>query len=214
MKAVAQHDSGPTQQRILDAAEALFIEHGYAATSLRAITTRAAVNLAAVHYHFGSKFDLLAAVFHRRIEPLELARLQALDRLQAQQHSWTVRDVVRAFLAPMYSAEAEDLLHVLPDLVGRIYAEPEALTKPLLEGEFTEVARRYQGALASALPEVPKPELRWRFHFMIGAMLQLMRFRAPLGLAAEEQDFKSSLDRLVDFVVAGFEQTPPPRNHP
>ena len=44
-----------TKGRILDAAEELFMEHGFEATSLRQITATAHVNLAAVNYHFGSK---------------------------------------------------------------------------------------------------------------------------------------------------------------
>ena len=49
--------AGPaeTKERILDVAETLFMEHGYEATSLRAITAAADVNLAAVNHHFGSK---------------------------------------------------------------------------------------------------------------------------------------------------------------
>ena len=52
-----------TVQRILDAAEVLFAQKGFAETSLRAITSRAGVNLAAVNYHFGSKEALIQAVF-------------------------------------------------------------------------------------------------------------------------------------------------------
>ena len=48
-----------TKQKILDAAEKLIAEQGYAATSLRQIIADAGVNLAAVHYHFGSKDELL-----------------------------------------------------------------------------------------------------------------------------------------------------------
>ena len=59
-----------TSSRILDAAEALFIELGFAATSLRSIASRADVNLASAHYHFGSKEGLLGACLHRRIGPI------------------------------------------------------------------------------------------------------------------------------------------------
>ena len=48
-----------TKQRILDVAEALFAEHGFAGTSLRQVTSRADVNIAAVNYHFGSKENLV-----------------------------------------------------------------------------------------------------------------------------------------------------------
>ena len=51
-----------TKEKILDAAERLFAEHGFASTSMRDITTEADVNLAAVNYHFGSKLALLQAV--------------------------------------------------------------------------------------------------------------------------------------------------------
>ena len=54
-----------TATRILDAAERLFVEHGFEATSLRTITQQAEVNLAAVNYHFGSKKELIQAVLDR-----------------------------------------------------------------------------------------------------------------------------------------------------
>ena len=69
MNMAADQKTSGTQDRILDAAETLFIQLGYAATSHRAIAHRAGVNLAATNYHFGSKKGLLAAVIHRQIEP-------------------------------------------------------------------------------------------------------------------------------------------------
>ena len=195
-----------TREKILDAAELLFIERGYSATSLRSIANGAQVNLAATHYHFGSKLGLFAAVFHRRIGPVDEARKAALDELEASGDRMDVRAIVRAFLSPFFRVDRSELLMILPGLVGRIYGEPEAIVKPLLEEEFGEVARRYQQALARALPEVDQIELRWRFHFMIGSMIQLLRFRAPLGMAATEQELTPSLERLVDFMVAGLHQ--------
>ena len=62
---MAQSD---TVKRILDAAEQLFAEKGFAETSLRLITSKAGVNLAAVNYHFGSKKSLIQAVFVRFLD--------------------------------------------------------------------------------------------------------------------------------------------------
>ena len=64
---MAQSD---TVERILDVAEILFAEKGFAETSLRLITSKAQVNLAAVNYHFGSKKSLIQAVFARFLEHL------------------------------------------------------------------------------------------------------------------------------------------------
>ena len=69
-----------TKDRILDVAEELFAAKGYQATSLRAITSKAGVNLAAVNYHFGSKESLVAEVIIRRVVPLNEERLQKLER--------------------------------------------------------------------------------------------------------------------------------------
>jgi AcrR family transcriptional regulator len=61
----ANDDPRGTSARILDAAEDLFAEHGYAGTSTRAIAQRARVPFGALHYHWGSKKHLWEAVFKR-----------------------------------------------------------------------------------------------------------------------------------------------------
>jgi AcrR family transcriptional regulator len=58
------------RDRLLDAAERQFAERGFAATPVRAVAEEAGVNPALVHYYFGSKFELLQAVFDRVFEPL------------------------------------------------------------------------------------------------------------------------------------------------
>ena len=72
-----------TVERILDAAEQLFAEKGFAETSLRLITSKAGVNLAAVNYHFGSKKALIQAVFSRFLGPFCLSLDKELERRQA-----------------------------------------------------------------------------------------------------------------------------------
>ena len=192
-----------TRDRILDAAEVLFIQYGFSATSLRAIANEAEVNLAATHYHFGSKFGLLAEVFHRRVGPVDQARRHALVALQAKTAHPDVRGIVQAFLSPFYEVD-EEFLRVAPALIGSIHAEPEAISKPLLEGEFADLTQLYITALSQAMPQVSEADMRWRFHFMVGAMLQLVRYMTPLGSTQPNEDFADSLDRLVDFVVGGI----------
>src|SRR5215510_5323113 len=73
-----------TKERILDSAEALFMEHGFEATSLRAITAAAGVNLAAVNYHFGTKEELFQTVLTRRLDPMNQERVDLLTRLEEE----------------------------------------------------------------------------------------------------------------------------------
>src|SRR6478735_927974 len=76
--------SAGTKTRILDAAERLFVEHGFEATSLRSLTSAAGVNLAAVNYHFGSKEELFQAVLTRRLDPMNQERIELLGRVERE----------------------------------------------------------------------------------------------------------------------------------
>ena len=92
-----------TKERILDAAERLFADFGYKATSLRDITGEAGVNLASVNYHFGSKDALLTALLERRFEPVNRRRLELLDQLEESADGKVdVQEIVRAFLSPPF----------------------------------------------------------------------------------------------------------------
>ena len=61
----ARFEPEGTAARILDAAEQVFSEHGYAGTSTREVARRAQVPFGALHYHWGSKKQLWDAVFRR-----------------------------------------------------------------------------------------------------------------------------------------------------
>src|SRR5205085_2358496 len=80
-----QHE---TRTRILDAAEELFMQHGFEGTSMRLLTAKAGVNLAAVNYHFGSKDALIEAVFHRRLDPMKVALERALPQMPRDELVW------------------------------------------------------------------------------------------------------------------------------
>src|SRR5258705_5658566 len=76
-----QHE---TRTRILDAAEELFMQQGFGGTSMRLLTSKAGVNLAAVNYHFGSKDALIEALFRPRLHPMNAARIAELQRLETE----------------------------------------------------------------------------------------------------------------------------------
>ncbi|MEM8561894.1 MAG: TetR/AcrR family transcriptional regulator [Pseudomonadota bacterium] len=192
-----------TREKIMSAAEQLFIERGYAATSMRAIADRAGVNLAATNYHFGSKHGLLTEVFHRRVEPFNQLRLQNLDALQAGGKSPTARDILEAFCSPFLQ---RDIPNKASQIVGWIYSEPSSVARPLLEREFSVVASRFQQAFATLYPDVSAQELRWRFHFLVGSLLHLLRLQAPLGDKPSQASLERGMRHLIDYSLAGLAQ--------
>lgn len=57
--------TNPTRAALLDAAERLFSEKGYAAVGIREIAEAAGANLASIKYHFGSKSSLYVETVRR-----------------------------------------------------------------------------------------------------------------------------------------------------
>jgi AcrR family transcriptional regulator len=200
-----------TRESLLDAAESLFSERGIQAGSLRAITERAGANLAAVHYHFGSKQGLVRAVFSRRLAPLNEERLRRLGR--CEETGGDVEDVLHAFLAPALDM-ARDASHgAFGRLMGRAFMEPDDETREILIEQFSEVFHRFTAAFARLLPELPEDEIVWRFHFVAGALGHtvacgqlLERYsegRCPMG------DTEGVADHLVAFLAAGLRAPAP-----
>jgi TetR/AcrR family transcriptional repressor of nem operon len=83
-------DPERTRERILDAAQALILDHGYGSTTVDAVVNRAGITKGAFFHHFGSKGDLARALVDRYAlldkqhleHNLERARKLATDPLQ------------------------------------------------------------------------------------------------------------------------------------
>ena len=192
-----------TKDKILDTAERLIGEHGYAATSLRHIIAEAGVNLAAVHYHFGSKEDLLDAVVARKVTPVNEARLAQLDRVEAVAGNGPaeVEKVLESFFMP--TAEVASRNPGFVRLMGQMHAE--GMMPRIVEKHFQATGLRFVAALRRALPALPEEELLWRVHFMVGAMAHAM-CRAPIfpQVAKDAANIEPRMKRLVTFLSAGF----------
>jgi AcrR family transcriptional regulator len=192
-----------TKEKILDTAERLIGEQGYAATSLRQIIAEAGVNLAAVHYHFGSKEDLLDAVVVRKATPVNEARLARLDRVEAEAGSGPleVEKVLESFFVP--AAEVASRSPEFVRLIGRMLTE--GLMPRIVERHFQAASLRFLTALRRATPELPQEELLWRIHFTVGAMAHAV-CGAPIfpEMAGDPADLEPRMRRLVTFLGAGF----------
>lgn len=202
-----------TKQKILDTAERLFGEYGYDATSLRQIIAEAGVNLAAIHYHFGSKQELLDELILRKAEPVNEQRIARLERVMAEAGSGplAVEKVLEAFMEPMCPVAEQNPQFVR--VMGRLHAE--GLLPAMVERHFQPVIIRFRAAMQRALPELPELEFLWRLHFMIGAMAHTM-CGAPdfTGVANWRSDFGDRIGRLVAFLSGGFRAPVPPNEQP
>lgn len=157
-----------TRERILAAAEQLFGEQGFAATSLRAVTSAAGVNLAAVNYHFRSKEALFEEVARRCMQPLADERLLRLEALMSSGQELTLEALLDAYLTPMFDefARAGDQGSSLMRFFVQVLSDPNPLIQELVFASARESATKYLAAFARALPHLTSQELMWRFRTM------------------------------------------------
>ena len=196
-----------TKDRILGAAEELFAQHGFAGTSLRQVTSRADVNIAAVNYHFGSKENLVNEVFRRRMDEMSKRRLAALKAAQSESPGG-LEPVLAAFVEPAL-AMAQDRHGggAFIRVIARAYAEKNDSLRKFLSDQYGHVLREFAKAIATCVPDLSKEELYWRLDFLAGALTYAM---ADFGLikrpanTAEAAHRERAARELIRFAAAGF----------
>jgi AcrR family transcriptional regulator len=187
-----------TKTRILNAAEKLFAQSGFDATSLRDITAEAQVNLAAVNYHFQSKESLIDAVIERRFEPVNRRRIVMLD---AAGPSPSIEQIVEAFLSPMLMQE---VLPAIP-LIGRVLSNPSQFVERVYKKHLIDVVKRFSESIGAALPDLPPEERFWRLQFMAGSMSHVLALSGVLPLmSGQPLDRNALMARLITFLAAGL----------
>jgi AcrR family transcriptional regulator len=202
-----------TRTRILDAAEEQFMQHGFEGASMRMLTAKAEVNLAAINYHFGSKDALIEAVFRRRLDAMNAERIAELDQLEkdAAGKALTPDAIIRAFIGASLRMieDARGGGRNFIRLLGRAYTEPAKPIRQLIGQMYAPAMERFKAAFAKALPELPKDELVWRMHFMFGTLAYTLAATDTVQLIAgakpeDRYDARVLQGRLTAFMSAGL----------
>ncbi len=200
-----------TRQRILDAAEALFAQHGFASVTVRQIMKRANADVALAYYHFDSKRDLFDAVLMRRAEHLNEVRLKALAEVE-QRHpddQPSVEEIVGAFVVPLLDLLASDhdrWQHYFA-LIAQVNNSPE-WGGELMTKYFDPLVSRFIEAIRRALPDCREADVYWSYHFLSGALTltfaETGRIDNLSGGVCRSSDMAAVSERMPAFIAAGF----------
>jgi len=209
--------SETTRQKLLDVAEKLIAKNGIGNTSLRQIVKEAGVNIAAVNYHFGSKDDLMVAVYQQHFIPVNDERIRRLDNLEAAANGKAVEleQLIDAFLMPVFEGKLRDkdkrAHNVL--LFSRLHTEGPELRMKIFSS-FSHVLIRFVQAFSKALPTLSPAEIFFRMKCSMGILMTLAmeppfpRHTMPLQTELEPEYLAAS---LIAYAAAGFRSTPDPK---
>ncbi len=203
------------REAILCAAEELFSTKGFDAVSVRDIAQAAGANPGSVTYHFTTKDGLLLEIYRRHCGPMNRRRLELLgaarrvrdlnDRLEA---------IVRAYLLPAFSSGS--------DLAGGgarftrlravMSAEGNEVAGRIIAQTFDDTSHAFIDAIHESLPQIPRTEIVWRSHFLLGALYYSLvtpeRVSRLSRGEADGTDAANAIEQLVRATVASLRAAP------
>jgi TetR/AcrR family transcriptional regulator, regulator of cefoperazone and chloramphenicol sensitivity len=187
--AIVTRPSDITRERIMKAAERLFAERGYDATSIRAIVAKARVNQAAINYHFDGKDGLYREVLRAALRALTDQQLEHADEMKAMSREAAMAEFIRRQLRPLLGRD-EYSRHMR--ILNWETVRPTAVFRKLLSEEAApfmglavELVRRFQ-------PEADQRTLTAAAVWLVGQCSVFLRNREqladpPLGLVLDEE---------------------------
>ncbi|TVZ39172.1 TetR family transcriptional regulator [Alteromonadaceae bacterium 2753L.S.0a.02] len=196
-----------TVEKILHAAVILFAERGFAETSLRTITGMADVNLAAVNYHFGSKKELIQAVFSRFLGPFCEILEQELDDVEKsvlEGETLSIEQVISCVLNTLLKTTEVSGVSVqrLTRLLNLAYTQSQEHLRHHLVANFGNTYHRITDAVQKALPELTPIEFYWRLYFMLGAaVFTLSSYDSLRSILNSDYNTDTELEEVLQLMV-------------
>ncbi|HEY4542417.1 MAG TPA: TetR/AcrR family transcriptional regulator [Noviherbaspirillum sp.] len=204
-----------TSEAILRTALRLMAENGYNGVSLRRICTEAKVNLALMNYHFGTKEQLLLAIFQRSGSVINDERMRLLDELDERypDRAPPLEDLLDSFIAPTFRASRaarEDDLHFLR-LSGRLATDPTPEVRKVVNEVYDSAAVRFAQRLRAACPHLSTEEFFQRLVFLYGSMVyaradtgRVDSIARKMDVELQETPMEETCRYMIPFLAAGF----------
>ena len=197
-----------TQEQILNVAERLFAENGFAGTSLRSVIREADVNLSAVNYHFGSKEGLFRAVIARTAQPIVRGELAKLQQQQQKSQCLSVEAILEALLTPALEVvlSGKERSIDCARFMGRCRTEPDAV-RDIADQEFRQSQEAFLDALGRSLPNMSRTELTWKLDLVIAVLQRVLTEAKKPGSLIQDDDpesIKNTVSKLVNFLAPGL----------
>lgn len=202
------------KDRILDAAELIFADEGFAGAKMRDIANEAGVNQALIRYYFGSKEELFDDVFRRRGALLSGRRHVLLDDVLSRKDRPKVEDIVLAYLAPQWEMKYSGPAGAaFVRLQARLHAEPAEHSFRLRREVYDSSVKRFISEISQLIPDVPKDVVSLRMAFLVGTYLFMLNDLGRLNDLTDGQlgevEKSQMLRHLTAFLTAGLKSPLP-----
>ncbi|MET4160575.1 MAG: TetR/AcrR family transcriptional regulator [Marinobacterium sp.] len=205
------YDTSDTAGRIIQAAEKLFSEQGFKETTMRQITGLAEVNLAAVNYHFGSKFGLIRSVAERSLSPLCEQVDKGLVQLNVADATPGLDQLLQLMAQALVHVHGQNqnALSVLMRLLDQAYLPSQHDLQAFLRERYGARFDRYLQYFKADAAPLDEREFFWRLHFLLGSVIFTLSNMHTLSALeqqgeATEVKLEQILARMIPVISAGM----------
>ena len=203
-----------TSASIIKAAEILFAEQGFAETTVRQITSKADVNLAAINYHFGSKKGLIQAVAEKFLTPLCAELTSMLEQRQSSTDAGqvTLDELLEILMRTLLVVNRDNVnaLAVFMRLLELSYMQNQDELREFLVARYQETLQPFILLLREDAAPMEDDEFFWRLHFLLGSItFTLSNFQTLHTI--EKREYQSGaevekiLHRMIPVLSAGLQ---------
>ncbi len=197
-------------EHILDVAEELFSRHGLNGVTLNDVAQRVGVHRTLLSYYFKDKKELFDQVFARRAVVTSETRMRALDDYERVcGDAPTVEGALHAFLdtdLDLYIEGGERWKNYAA--LGAQVANTPEWGADMMDKYFDPVVLRLVDLLQRAMPDCPRENIFWGYHFVTGALMLTLartgRIDKLSGGLCHSEDFVAVKQRMAQFMAAGF----------
>lgn len=199
------------QDRLLDAAEELFCEHGFEGTSIRDIASSADCNIAAVNYYFGSKEHLYIEVWRRHLIPMRDTRIASINKVMDKNEGQPqLEDLLRSFadtfVSPTVDASSASRLSTL---MAREWIESHLPAKMFVDEVITPTMVAMRKALVKTCPDLDESKVPLVVFSLVGQLVHLVHVKAMLEQIGDDShlpifDTTETINHIVKFSIAGI----------
>ena len=202
------------RQKILDCAEELFALSGYDGVSVRAITSRAGVDVSQVNYYFGTKDALFEEVMLRRADRMSQARMRSISSLNltgdiSGDRSKLNRKILTFFINPLFgdSPKERGELSNYRKLIALV-ANSKRWQDSVFKEHYDPIVESYIDALCLVNSHLSRDDVCWAFNFFLGSLTNAIAETGRIDRlsrgSVQSSDLDLMIDRLIDFAAGAF----------
>lgn len=200
----------PVQDRLLDAAEDLFCEHGFEGTTIRDIAAAARCNIASVNYYFGGKDKLYAEVWRRHLGIMRNTRIQSIEKVMSQNQAQPqledlLTSFANAFIEPMADeSRSQQLIKLMTREMLDRHLPPNMFIDEMIKPTMASMRK----ALMKICPGLDESKVPLVVFSIVGQLIHAIRIKAMFE-EGDKADFPifnlaEAVNHIVEFSAAGI----------